>query len=341
VSVHPAVEAPTAASPATVRVTVAVPTYRRPQDLVALLPVLCRQAEEVTAGSAGRYAVDVLVVDNDPERSAEHLVTGSGGPGVRYAAEERPGIAAVRNRAMDEAAGSRLLAFIDDDERPHAGWLAALLDTWADSGAAAVSGRVLAEYAGELDPWLRAGDFFVRRNLPSGTEIDTAAAGNLLLDLDQVRACGTRFDSSLGLGGGEDTLFSRSLARAGRRMVWCAESAVVDQVPVERMTRRWVLTRAWSHGNGAVLTELRLTAGTLPRLAVRIRAVGRGLLRVAGGTARWALGVVSGSARHQARGLRTALRGAGLAGGAVGVVYQEYARGGRRWRVSRLPGPRP
>jgi succinoglycan biosynthesis protein ExoM len=340
VSAQPAAAASGVQLRDTVRVTVAVPTYRRPEDLRALLPVLCHQAAEVAAGSAGRYAVDVLVVDNDPQRSAEHLVTGVGGPGVRYAAEPRPGIAAVRNRAMDEAAGSRLLAFIDDDERPHERWLAALLDTWTDSGAAAVSGRVVAEYAGELDPWIRAGDFFVRRNLPSGTTIDTAAAGNLLLDLDQVRACGTRFDSSLGLGGGEDTLFSRSLARAGGRMVWCAESAVVDQVPAVRMTRRWVLTRAWSHGNGAVLTELRLTGGTAARLAVRARAVGGGLARVAGGTGRWVLGLVSGSHRHQARGLRTALRGAGLVGGAFGVVYQEYARAGRRWRVSRLPGPR-
>jgi succinoglycan biosynthesis protein ExoM len=339
------VTASTRALPATVRdtvrITVAVPTFRRPEDLRALLPMLRRQADEVAAGSAGRYAVDLLVVDNDPDRSAEDVVAGTCGPGVRYAAEPRPGIAAVRNRAMDEAAGSRLLAFIDDDERPRDRWLAALLDTWAGSGAAAVSGRVLAEYEREPDPWIRAGDFFVRRNLPTGTDIDTAATGNLLLDLDQVRACGARFDASLGLAGGEDTLFSRSLARAGRRLVWCAESAVVDQVPAQRLTRRWVLTRAWSHGNAAVLTELRLTGGALPRLAVRTRAVGGGLARIAVGTARWALGRVTGSARHQARGLRAALRGAGLAGGALGVVFQEYARDGRRWRITRLPRPRP
>jgi succinoglycan biosynthesis protein ExoM len=321
------------------RVTVAVPTYRRPDDLSALLPQLRAQADEVTAASEGRYAVEVLVVDNDPERGAEAQVARAGGA-VRYAAEPCPGIAAVRNRAMDEAAGSRLLAFIDDDERPRERWLAALLDVWSGTGAAAVSGRVLAEYAGDLDPWIAAGDFFVRRNLPSGTAIDTAAAGNLLLDLEQVRACGARFDSSLGLGGGEDTLFSRSLVRAGCRMVWCAESAVVDQVPAVRMTRRWVLTRAWSHGNGAVLTDLRLTSGAWQRLAVRARAVAGGLARVAGGAARWAFGQVTGSARHQARGLRAALRGAGLVGGAFGVMYQEYARDGRRWQVSRLPGPR-
>jgi hypothetical protein len=321
---------PTADGVLSVRVTIAVPTFRRRADLTALLPLLREQAAEL---SAGRYAVDVLVVDNDPERSAADVAVAEG---VRYAPEATPGIAAVRNRAMDEAASARLLAFIDDDERPRPGWLAHLVSTWQSSGAAAVSGRVLAEYAGDLDPWIRAGDFFVRRSLPTGTPIDVAAAGNLLLDLDQVRACGVRFESALGLGGGEDTLFSRSLARAGREMVWCDESAVVDQVPLDRMTRTWVLTRAWSHGNGALLTELRLTAPPAARLVIRVRGVGRGLLRLGGGAARWTWGLATRSLRHQARGARALLRGAGMVGGAFGLVYQEYARDGRRWGFSRV-----
>ncbi|MGY1705448.1 glycosyltransferase family 2 protein [Geodermatophilus sp. SYSU D00697] len=318
-----------------VGVTIAVPTYRRPDDLRALLPMLLEQAGEVAVASGGRYAVDVLVVDNDPDGGAAATVAGVGAPGLRYVAEPTPGIAAVRNRALDEAAGSRLLAFIDDDERPLPGWLAGLLDTWADSRAAAVSGRILAEYAGELDPWIRAGEFFVRRRMPTGTAIDVAACGNLLLDLDQVRAAGVRFESALGLGGGEDTLFSRSLARAGGALVWCDESAAVDQVPLHRMTRPWVLTRAYSHGNATVLIALRLTDGVAARLGVRVRAVAGGLLRALCGTARWTWGLLRRSYRHQARGLRLVCRGAGMAGAACGVVYEEYARSGRRWRLLR------
>lgn len=315
-----------------VRITVAVPTFRRPADLADLLPRLLQHVVEVSAG--GRYVAEVLVVDNDPAASAAAVVAGM--PGVRYVTEARPGIAAVRDRALDEAADSRLLAFIDDDERPRDGWLAALVGTWEDSRAAAVSGRVLAEYTAPVDPWIEAGRFFVRRQLPTGTPIDVAATGNLLLDLDQVRAAGTRFESSLGLAGGEDTLFSRSLARAGARMVWCDESAVFDRVPAERMTRRWVLTRAWSHGNATVLTELRLTAGSAARLRVRARGLGRGVLRLGGGGARWALGVAVRADRHQARGARALFRGAGMVGGALGVVYEEYARTGRRWRLGRV-----
>lgn len=318
----------------TVHVTVAVPTFRRPDDLRALLPLLAQHRDAVSGDPAGRYVVELLVVDNDPAGSAAEVVAGT--PGVRYVAEPQPGIAAVRNRALDEASASRLLSFIDDDERPGPGWLQHLLDTWTATGAAAVCGRVLTEFAGELDPWLRAGDFFGRRSLPTGTVLQVAATGNLLLDVDQVREAGVRFDSSLGLAGGEDTLFSRTLVRAGRRIVFCDESTVVDQVPPERMTRSWVLARSWSSGSNTVLTDLRLVAGPRARLLVRVTGTGRGAVRVAGGSLRWCWGVLTRSSRHRARGVRAAVRGAGMIGGALGIAYQEYMRGGRRWRRARL-----
>lgn len=319
-----------------VRITVAVPTFRRPTDLRAGLPMLLQHARQLTADPTGHYLVDVLVVDNDPAGSAEGIIGEFTAPELRYVVEPAPGIAAVRNRAMAEAADARLLAFIDDDERPLPGWLAQLVGTWEESRAAVVSGRILADFAGELDPWIQAGEFFVRRSMPTGTPIDVAAAGNLLLDLEQIRAFGLCFESPLGMGAGEDTVFSRALARAGARMVWCNESAAVDFVPPERMTRRWVLTRAWSHGNAAVLVDLWLTDGRLARLQLRAHGMGRGAVRVVGGAARWALGVAVRSPRHRARGLRAVLRGAGMIGGACGLVFQEYARSGRRWTVSRV-----
>ena len=320
----------------TVHVTVAVPTYRRPDDMRAVLPLLLAQARE----AGGRYTADVLVVDNDPEGTGAAVVHELAADDLRYVAEPTPGIAAVRNRAIDEAAGSSLVAFFDDDERPAAGWLAELLRSCSATGAAGVVGRVRVEYvAGELDPWIAAGGFFARRSLPTGSAVTVAATSNLLLDLGQVRDLGVRFDPALGAGGGEDSLFTRSLTRSGGRLVWCDEALVLDQLPVERANRTWVLTRAWSHGNAAVLTDLRLAGSLGTSLALRGRAVARGLLRVAGGGARWVAGTMLRSDRHQARGLRAVCRGAGMVGAACGVVFEEYARDGRRWRLS-WEGPR-
>ncbi|HLS32139.1 MAG TPA: glycosyltransferase, partial [Brevibacterium sp.] len=101
---------PSAGHVRTPRVTIAIPSYRRPQQLRALLAALPERIAE-TADAR----VDVLVVDNDPAGSAEETTIGTD-LDLRYAREDTPGIAAVRNRVLDECRGSDLIAFIDDDE---------------------------------------------------------------------------------------------------------------------------------------------------------------------------------------------------------------------------------
>ncbi len=304
-------------------VTIGVLTFRRPDDLAAVLPLLLDQAAGLEEPDR---RVEVLVVDNDAEGSGRPAVEALDSPRVRYAVEPTPGIAAARNRVLDEAADSRFLVFIDDDERPHDGWLRALLDTRARTGAVAVAGAVVSDFVHEPEPWIQAGDFFRRRRLSTDSAIDVAATNNLLLDMAAVRAAGIRFDPAFGLSGGSDTLFTRQLTAAGGRMVWCDEALVTDHVPASRLTRRWVLRRAFRSGNSASRVDLVMSDGPGARISARLRGMYRGLPRLAGGLARWTLGHVLRSTTHQARGLRTAARGAGMVSGAVGVVYSEYKR---------------
>lgn len=308
-------------------VTVAVLTFRRPADLSAGLPMLLAQAAEVNAASLGQRTVDVLVVDNDPEGTARAVAQRHESDMLRYVVEVEAGIAAARNRALDEAAGTDLMIFIDDDERPCASWLRALLDAQADSGAAGVAGAVVSRFEQPLDPWIAAGGFFERPRVRTGTSVQAAATNNLLLDLRQIRRLGLRFDPAFGLTGGEDTLFTRSLIGRGGRIVWCDEAVVTDEVPVDRATRRWVLLRGVSSGNTAARVEYALAGGSGFGSPTGLRVGVGGLLRVAAGGLRWLLGMVLRSLRHRAGGLRTASRGVGMALGAAGYVYREYDRG--------------
>jgi glycosyltransferase involved in cell wall biosynthesis len=305
-------------------VTVAILTYLRPSDVSEVIPPILAQAAEVTA--LGKYEVDVVVIDNDPAGSAGDIVRGFGAPTLRYYVEPRAGVSAARNRALDTARESDFLAFIDDDERPHPRWLQLLLETAENFHATAVAGRVVAEFEGLVDPWIAAGRFFVRHSLPTGTQVVAAGAGNLLLDMRRIRAVGLRFDEKFGSTGGEDTLFTRSLTALGEKMVWCDEAVITDKVPAGRMTRRWVLSRAWSHGNTATLVDLELAAKGTRRSVQRVRSMIRGVIRIVCGLARFLLGVIIGSQWHQARGLRAAWRGGGMSSGAVGIVFHEYAR---------------
>ncbi|MBM7806996.1 glycosyltransferase involved in cell wall biosynthesis [Geodermatophilus bullaregiensis] len=319
--------------------SVAVTTYRRPRDLEELLPSLIDQLREVRDRFRVPVRGGIVVVDNDPERSAQEVVRAISaqhlertGIGLRYEVEPEPGIAAARNRALASAEESRILVFIDDDERPEPEWLMRLLETWVSSRAAAVAGPVLPQYLTQPHPWVLAGDFYVTRRLQTGVDIGVAGGGNLLLDLADVRQQGIRFDEAVGLAGGEDNLFTTRLGRAGARMIWCAEARVMERVPPERTTLQWVLQRSWSDGNVEARTALRLAPRSGERLVQRLRGLWRGFLRVTAGLARAVLGAVLLSPRHQARGTRTLLRGAGMVAGALGLTHQHYARHGSRPR---------
>jgi len=304
------------------RIAIAVLTYRRPEELRGLIPELYAQ---ITA--AGRD-FDVMVVDNDPDASARDVVASFADLGVRYVHEPAPGIAHGRNRALDESLDARLLIFIDDDERPCPGWLEALLATYERTGAAGVTGPVYPDYEGEPDPWLVAAGIFIRKKYPDGTEMPAAGTGNLLLDLDQVRELRLRFDDRFGMTGGSDTLFTRSLVKAGRRIVYAASAGVFDKVPSSRMTRAWGRQRYFRVGNTWSRTSLELADGQLERSFLRLRLTVLGLARACYGTIRAGLGLASGNLDHRARGERAMVRGFGMVAGAWGRTYVEYRRPG-------------
>ena len=184
---------------------IAVLTFKRPEPLRALLPELVKQAD------AAPLSTGVLVVDNDPDGSAGDLVAEFAAHGVRYVNEQRPGIAAARNRALDESPDERLLIFIDDDERPIETWLELMISRYLVDRPTAVVGPVISEFDQTPDSWVRAGDFFRRRRLPTGTEIQVAATNNLLLDMTVINEWKLRFDEKFGISGGSDTLFTRAI----------------------------------------------------------------------------------------------------------------------------------
>lgn len=301
-------------------VAIAVLTYKRPGDIAEVLPSLVDQARTYAPSA------EVIVVDNDPAASARDIVTGAGHDGlVRYVHEPEPGIAAARNRALAEC-DRDLLVFIDDDERPSPRWLRLMVDTYLRDRPAGVVGPVVSEPAQEPEEWILAGDFFERERRRTYSSVTTAATNNLLLDLAQVRSLGLEFDARFGLSGGSDTLFTRQLTSRGGRLVWCDEAVVTDVVPPSRLTRDWVLRRAFRSGNSDARTTLALTDGPASRVAATARMTGRGAVRVVGGGANWLVGLATRSLNRRARGMRTIMRGAGMVAGAYGSVYHEYAR---------------
>lgn len=301
--------------------TVAVLTYLRPALLEALLPVVKERAGEVPDTD-----VAILVVDNDPAGSARRTVAGLTGDHVRYVNETTPGIAAARRRALAETASSDLVVFLDDDVVPSPGWLPPLVEVWRATGAVAVLGHVDYTFDERADPWVVEGGFFRRATHPTGTVLQVAATGNLLLDRRQVARLGVDFDPRLGMSGGEDTLFSAQLVEAGGTIVFCRESVVVGALPLDRTGRAAARRRARAHAGITVRTQMVGARGPLRRAAVRAQAVLGGAARVVAGTGQTGVGVLTSSTRRRARGSRLTARGLGMVAAGLGRHVEEYAR---------------
>ncbi len=309
---------------------VAVLTYRRTGLLPALLDELVAQAATVDPRA------EVVVVDNDPAGSAAGAVLGWAGRGVRYVHEPRPGISAARNRALDEAGSARLLVFVDDDEHPSPRWLARITGAWRAWGCAAVAGPVGGVLPGTVDPWIAGSGVFDRPRRPTGTRVGGAGAGNLLLDLSRVRALGLRFDERLGLTGGEDTLFTHALVRAGEEIRWCDEAEADEPVPAERLTRRWVLRRCFRSGSSWSRAELLLATGRAGRARLRARVLATAAVRLPQAAGAWLAAAATGRLRARGRAAAALASHAGLVSGAFGYVTAEYAR-----PPGAAPGPAP
>ena len=312
-----------------IRVTVAVPTFRRPAELSRVLAAILGQSVFEQDFVERPLDIDVLVIDNDPAGGAREAVV-SMQPAVGYVVEPTPGVAAVRNRALDETASSRLLIFVDDDEEPTNRWLEELVGFWTVRQPDAVAGKVVSVFPVERNDWLTAARAFERPERSTGQSMRAAATNNLLLDLASIRRRGLRFDEKFGLSGGEDTLFTSQLSAAGGLILWCDEALVIDHTAAERMTRRWFLARAFRTGSVQAAIDLRLARPPLGGLRVRLGCSVGGIGRIAAGVSAFTLGVIFRSLSRRALGAKLIARGAGLLSGSLGHLHQEYSIRRRR-----------
>lgn len=243
------------------RLTIAIPTFRRPDMLAACLDSLLPQLQD---------GVEILVVDNDADGSARAQVESYAASGIRYALESRPGVVQARNRAVRDS-GGRYLAFIDDDEIARPGWIEALL-RHAGIGVPASFGVVLPRYLGALPRGAEAliDDLYTRDlKRPADADISDSwikvGTGNSLFDKAVCFPKADPFSAHLNGTGGEDVWLVKSLVERGIAIRWNPAAIVEEQVPADRSTLAYVSSRRYRQGQQRII-----------------------LMRGAGGTKGWA-----------------------------------------------------
>ncbi|SDT63781.1 mycofactocin biosynthesis glycosyltransferase MftF [Jiangella sp. DSM 45060] len=191
------------------RVSVVVPVRDRPRQLDRLLTAL-------TALSAREPVHEVIVVDDASADAAAHAAVAASGGARLVRLDERRRAPGARNAGAAVATGD-VLAFVDSDCVPSAGWLTALLPHFADPEVAAVAPRVVALETGRrgwLDRYEQHRAPYDRGALPGlvapGARVPFVPTATVL-----VRAAHfPGFDTTL--HGGEDVDLVWRLTAAGR-----------------------------------------------------------------------------------------------------------------------------
>jgi succinoglycan biosynthesis protein ExoM len=318
----PANTAPTTDPAAVPKVVLCICTCKRPLGLERLLEAI---AEIDFDGQ-----LSVVVVDNDAVGAAEGLAVcrRTVAAGYRWplvcAPEERRGIPFARNRAVALSLEQEpdFIAALDDDERPSRGWLREMLQVQVETGADAVGGPVLPEFAPDAPAWLIEGGFFGRgSSRPDKADVRLNACGNFMARASCFRALMPEpFDTRFALTGGEGGIFFRRLAAQNCAMRWAAHAVIHETVPPSRATLRWLMQRRFRLGVNMVRRQRVLQPGLgreLYFLMLTMGQLGAGVIFF----------VINSRQRiRRTRAMLTICKALGRAAGHLGASYSEYRR---------------
>ncbi len=295
-------------------IVVCVPTYRRNNMLADCLAALGR----ITRPAACR--ISVIVADNDSGGGAGRVtdrIRSRFPYPLHYVIEPQRGLAAVRNRLLEEAArtGADWIAFLDDDEMPEQEWLAVLVEA-ADRHEADV-------VTGPLIPIETPADVHVprdRSSRPTGVTPRYVATNNVMFRAGLTTEQGLRFDRYYDFIGGEDFDFFNRSRRLGNTHIWVSEALVFETVPAARKSLRYLFYRHLSGGVNNVLRykkdhgSWRAWCHFLPRLIGKLLGGLIALLRAA-------LTFDAGIFRKSVKQLAA---GGGFGAGLCGITVERY-----------------
>lgn len=244
----------------TTSVVVCAHTMRR-------LDVTVRCVRAVLAQVPAPDEVVVVVDHNDELRAAlaERLP-----PAVRIVGSVGPnGLSTARNVGIGHAAGA-VIAFVDDDALPRSGWLAALLEPFADERVVATGGHAEPRWEAPRPEWFPDEFLWVvgcsYRGMVADGPVRNVIGCNMAFRAEAFARAGV-FDPGIGrlgsrpLGCEETELCIRVRRELPGTEVMAVSRAVVDHaVTAERVTPRYFLDRCWSEGLSKALVS-QLAAG--------------------------------------------------------------------------------
>jgi len=247
-------------------ITICICTFKRPH----LLKNLISKIEDQITDGLTRF--NVVIVDNDPEISAENivkLIKKESKLSIQFYHEPERSISFARNKCINEADG-KYIVFIDDDEFPNDIWLQQLVDTIDNYSADGVLGPVEPYYDGKIPKWLRKSDLLKRDRFHTGYIIRNSKytrTGNVIFKKEIFNNMDAPFDPKYGKIGGGDVEFFERMIESDKKFVWCDEAIVYEHIEAKRRKRMYYIKRAFTRGLTNSMKYSFFSVGTFKSLA--------------------------------------------------------------------------
>lgn len=296
---------------------IAVCTFKRPVGLANLLDALADQ-------EYGRdlQKITVLVVDNDPERSARPVVADASERNsfhYEYLPAMPKGLVAARNAALDYAKSVQaVLLFLDDDEIPSSGWFVGMREMHVRFPLAIVAGPVCPVFEAPTPAWSPRGDYWNKASFADGELVFVSLPdANVLYPLKLIQGS-LRYDMKFNTSGAQDTLLLRAWLRSGEKIVWASAAKAFESVPVGRMSLTYARERNYFGALSYVWVE-RAEGRS------RLRPVLRVFEKIILGSMKYAVGSIRRDAAQKALGSLDFSTGSGTLAGLRLTEYDRYA----------------
>lgn len=227
-------------------IDICILTFKRPALLQSLLNGIAQ------LHSKPNIRRRLIIVDNDATKSASPVVEAMRNNHdfeIIYDVEPIQNIALARNRCLSHVT-SEYLVFIDDDEVPRPEWLTAIIEATVKHQADVVFGPVVPNLPGNVPPWISKSIFFNRPRYQTGHKLNEGGVGNTLFRSEIFMMQNFRFNPDFGCTGGEDSELFYRLSLSGKKMIWCDEAVVYENIEEYRLCVKWIIARSFRCGQG-------------------------------------------------------------------------------------------
>jgi succinoglycan biosynthesis protein ExoM len=239
------------------KVAIGVTTFQRPKLLMRSL--------EAIAAIECEAEIHVFVADNCFEKqegvAVARKLRDAGFPfSLEAFAVSGRGFTFPRNALLSRAfeqGDFEGLAIVDDDQRPEAKWLQALIEMQDAQQADIVAPVVKPEFEAPPALWAQSSKIYFREASANGLVSQLSGDGGILL-ARRVAGLVTKpwYNHAFGLTGGADADLFLRLQRNGARFARARDSVIHEFYPASRQSLAWALKRAYRIGNSTILIEL-------------------------------------------------------------------------------------